>query len=72
MLLFRSEVELKSWCMQRGVQRGELLSLEQTWELAKRWYSNRLDPNYRGRSLDQAQQIFRDVGLSAPFWFIQK
>ena len=70
MLLFRSEAELKLWCMQRGVQRGELLTLEQTWELAKRWYHNRLDTSYHGRSLEQAQQIFREVGLTAPFWFI--
>jgi hypothetical protein len=56
--------------MQRGIQRGELLTLDQAWTLSKRWYGNRLDPEYRGRSLDAAQQIFRDLGLTAPFWYM--
>ncbi|HWU38035.1 MAG TPA: hypothetical protein VN203_10350 [Candidatus Acidoferrum sp.] len=44
--------------------------MEKTWTLAKAWYYNRMDPNYRGRSAAEAREIFREVGLSSGFWFL--
>ena len=44
------------------------MTLEQQWELARRWYSDRLDPDWRRRSPDEAQQVFADCGLTGPFW----
>jgi hypothetical protein len=48
--------------------RGELLPYEQVWELAKLWYKDRLSPDFKGRSLAEAHQIFVKLGLLNPFW----
>lgn len=68
MLLFRSEEGIDRWAAERGVARGESLSLERTWELSKPWYGGRLDPAYRGRSAAEVEAIFRRVGLTSAFW----
>jgi hypothetical protein len=67
-LLFRSEDSIEQWCNAHHLPRGATLSLEQIWDLAQRWYQNRLSPNYRGRSAAQAEAIFTAVGLEGPFW----
>ncbi len=48
--------------------RGEVLNINQVWDLAKYWYRNRLSPHYRGRTSAQAEAIFRQIGLTSPFW----
>ena len=47
---------------------GELLLVEQVWELSKLWYRDRLSPEFAGRSHDQAHQIFHSLGLTTSFW----
>jgi hypothetical protein len=69
-LLFRSEEGIDRWCAERGMPRGQSLSLDQVWELSKAWYHNRLDPDFRGRSANEAQGIFRRLGLLDPFWYL--
>lgn len=71
MLFFRSEEEVRAWQHERQVPTGEILSLAQLWELSKKWYGNRLSPDFHGRSLEQAQAVFREVGLTAPFWYVE-
>ena len=44
------------------------MSLDQLWALAQRWYHNRMDVHYQGRSVAEAEQIFREVGLISVFW----
>lgn len=68
MLLFRSEGDVDRWCERRGRARGAVLSLDQTWALARAWYHDRLDPSFRGRSAAEAVAIFRGLGLTGPFW----
>ncbi len=48
--------------------RGEVLSLEQAWRLAKAWYSDRLEPTWRRKTPEEAQAVFADIRLTAPFW----
>jgi hypothetical protein len=48
--------------------RGATLSLDQTWDLARRWYRNRLSADFRGRSAAEAEAIFIAAGLEGPFW----
>ncbi|HZG68440.1 MAG TPA: hypothetical protein VEZ12_16980, partial [Herpetosiphonaceae bacterium] len=67
---FRSEEGIERWCAERGLPRGATLSLDQLWALARAWYHNRLDPAYRGRSAEQAQAIFRQLGLRDSFWYL--
>jgi hypothetical protein len=44
------------------------MTIAQAWDLARRWYGSRLDPEFRRPTLAEAHAIFRSVGLSGPFW----
>lgn len=68
MLLFRSEEWIDEWCKRNNIERGEVLTIRQVWELSKPWYANRLSLEYHGRSADQAAEIFRKSGLTSKFW----
>ena len=68
MLFFRSEESLTQWLAAKQAQRGAVLSLPQLWDLSQRWYHNRLSPDYHGRTTEQVQEIFNEVGLTSEFW----
>jgi len=68
MLFFRSEADLDTWRRVKGTSRGATLTVSQLWQLSQRWYQDRLDVDYHGRSMEQVQEIFRDVGLVSEFW----
>lgn len=68
MLFFRSEEMLNKWLDSNRVERGEVLTIPRLWELSKRWYHNRMLPDYHGRTLEQVQQIFDECGLTSSFW----
>ena len=68
-MLFRSEEGTRAWWRDHG-QAGEILTLEQTWELSRLWYGDRLNPGFRGRTAEEAQAIFRRLGLQALFWYL--
>lgn len=38
------------------------------WELAKRWYGDRVDPGWQPRTTAESQAILDAVGLTGPFW----
>ena len=40
----------------------------QMWELAQRWYGDRLEPDWRPRTREGSQAILDGVGLRGPFW----
>jgi hypothetical protein len=50
------------------VTEGELVDLPTLKRLARRWYGNRLDPDWRPRTRDESQAILDEVGLTTPFW----
>jgi hypothetical protein len=72
MLLFRSEEWIDKWCKRNNLERGEVLALDQIWKLSKLWYQDRLALDYHGRSIEQAEEIFRQAGLTSDFWYIQR
>ena len=47
---------------------GEVVDLPTLFRLARRWYGDRLDPDWRPRTRDQSQAILTEVGLTGPFW----
>lgn len=67
-MLFRSDEEIEDWLQRNRLARGAVLSLPRVWELAKRWYADRLSPDFRGRTADDAQAIFRQLGFTGEFW----
>ena len=68
MLFFRSEEALGQWLASHDMARGATFSIPQLWELSRRWYHNRMSSEYHGRTLEQVQQIFEEVGLTSSFW----
>jgi hypothetical protein len=67
-LLFRSEEHIDKWCEQKGAPRGAVLSLEESWQLAKGWYHDRLRPDWRRKTPEEAEAFFNEHGLTDPFW----
>jgi hypothetical protein len=72
MLLFQSEEWIDKWCKRNNLERGEVLTLQQVWELSKLWYDNRMSIEYHGRSHEQVVEVFRQTGLMSEFWYIQR
>ncbi|MCC7164016.1 MAG: hypothetical protein IT331_16080 [Anaerolineae bacterium] len=72
MLFFRSEEDVNAWKRARNVATGEVLEPAQIWALSQKWYGNRLAHDFHGRTLEEAQEIFRGIGLTSAFWYIEK
>jgi hypothetical protein len=51
--------------------RGALVTLEQTWSLARAWYERRLDPDYRRPTPAEATAAFASAGLTGSFWDLE-
>ena len=68
MLLFRSEEHARAWYWERAMPMGAILTLEQQWELARVWYADRLSPDWRRRTPEEAERVFAAIGLTGEFW----
>lgn len=68
MLLFRSEETVDAWCAARKIPKRPPVSLDQLWELAIEWYSNRLTKDSRRPKPDEMVGIFARIGLTGAFW----
>jgi hypothetical protein len=47
---------------------GETVDLATLQELARVWYGDRMDPDWRPRTRDESQRLLASVGLVGPFW----
>lgn len=47
---------------------GAWIAIDDAWRLSVAWYHDRLDPGFHARTPAEAQAIFRDLGLTGPFW----
>jgi hypothetical protein len=68
MLAFRSEAHVDAWCEQRDLERGAVFPLETCWRLARAWYADRLSPDWRRRTPEEAREVFDQLGLTGQFW----
>jgi hypothetical protein len=68
MLFFRSEERVHEWCEARAVAPRPLVTMDQLWRLAARWYSTRLEPEGRRPRPEEMREIFAEVGLEGEFW----
>lgn len=72
MLFFRSEEHIDAWCRTWRFERGAVLSLEQGWALAQAWYGeDRRQPEWRRRTVDEAEAVFAELGLTSAFWSLR-
>ena len=67
-LVFETEGDIDRWCARHGIEKGEVVPLGQVHNLARDWYGGHLDPEWRKATADEAQAVFRKVGLTAPHW----
>jgi hypothetical protein len=56
------------WCAYREISRGEIVPVDRCWALAKLWDIDRLRPDWRRKTVEEMEDIFKRVGLSGPFW----
>jgi hypothetical protein len=70
-LLFRSAEEIDGWCERHGIPRGETITVQQGWDLARAWYEDRLSPAWRRKTVEEAEAIFARLRLTSPFWSLQ-
>ena len=59
---------MDAWLDRTGHPRGAMVGFDQMWALVERWYADRLSPEWRGRSSEEAQAIVDEVGLTGEFW----
>lgn len=67
-MLFRSEDHVDRWCKQWKQSRGEVISLEQQWRLARVWYEDRLDFDWRRKTAEEVKSLWAELGFTSPFW----
>jgi len=68
MLFFRSEEFVRQWCEEHGHSMRPLVSMDQLWTLATRWYATRLQEESRRPRPDEIREIFAGIGLVGDFW----
>ncbi len=68
MVFLRSEEHLDHWLALNGWEPGESMSAPTLNELARRWWSTRLESDWRPRSAEESQAILDDLGLTGAFW----
>jgi hypothetical protein len=68
MLLFRSEEHVERWNEHRGTPAGATFTPRDGWNLARAWFDDRLSPEWRRKSPEEAKAIFDAIGLTGAFW----
>jgi hypothetical protein len=68
MAFLRSEVHVMRWLEGNGWDAGAGMSATKLHELATAWWSTRLDPQWRPRTVAESQAILEGLGLTGPFW----
>jgi hypothetical protein len=68
MLAFRSEAHVEEWCRRQRVPGGATLDLEQIRRLGEAWYSDKLSPEWRRATPEEAEAVFAAIGLTGDFW----
>lgn len=68
MLLFRSEEHVRRWCEQSGLERGGSMSPATALRLGTAWYADKLQPEWRRKTAEEAEAVFTELGLVGDFW----
>ena len=69
MLLFCSEEHVEKWCKDWNLPGAEIIPLDKCCRLAQAWYCpNRREPQWRRRTVDEAEALFAELGFISEFW----
>jgi len=69
-LPFRSEKDIDAWSNRHAIPKGAVVPIAQVAELARRWYGQYADRDWKKWSVAQARHIFEQVGLVGRFWVL--
>jgi hypothetical protein len=47
---------------------GAVVPIQTVWILAKAWYKDPRNPDWRPRTKEQSQAVLESVGLTGDFW----
>lgn len=53
-----------------NLPRGQVMPINQCWDLGRRWYADRLSPEWQPKTADVMNRIFDEVGLHGDFWHV--
>jgi hypothetical protein len=56
------------WCEQWNQPYGAAISLEQQWKLAQSWYADRMEFEWRRKTPEEIDTLWRELGFTSPFW----
>jgi len=71
MLLFRDEEHIERWRAQWNQPSGATMTIQQCWELADAWFRHKAEPEWRRATLDEAEALLSQIGLTGPFWSLR-
>ena len=66
--LFKSEEHAERWRDKHKPPASAFLPIEQATALAHEWYKNKLDPDWRRYTTEEAEAIFDELALDPEFW----
>lgn len=67
-LFFTSERKVDRWCDCHNRPKGALLAMPDAIRLAERWFGDYASPSWRRKTPQEAQTLFRELGLDPEFW----
>lgn len=68
MVFLRSEEHVERWLAANGWEPGATTNAATLHALARRWWSTRLDRDWRPRAPAESQAILDELGLTGEFW----
>jgi Alkylmercury lyase len=68
MLAFREEAHVDRWCQQHRIAKGGVLTLDQVWQLGRTWYEEKMSPEWKRATPEEAEAAFAGIGLTRDFW----
>ncbi|HVU17296.1 MAG TPA: organomercurial lyase [Candidatus Didemnitutus sp.] len=68
LLPFARREDVLPWAERHGFVPGQVLPLAQLADLARRWYGRHADRDWHKWTVAEAADIFREAGLTGPFW----
>jgi hypothetical protein len=67
-LFFASQSAIDVWCDRHGQPRGETIDIAKGIALARAWFGDYMESTWKRKSPDEAQGVFRSLGLDSKFW----
>ncbi|MBO0782519.1 MAG: hypothetical protein J2P37_27205 [Ktedonobacteraceae bacterium] len=59
---------MNRWCDKWKQPQGAIISLEQQWRLAQSWYVDRLEIEWRRKTIEEIHLLWQELGFTSPFW----